>query len=169
MQKIGLAMILVGALIAIGLFLSQYSSQIIVEDLVTNELDVLPGDLLEVVTELDPKINKEGVYFVQTQNFKDGTISAKIFDPSENQIVSKNVVVEKFEEIFTIEMVGEYRLEVENRGSEEIHVVGVLGHMPDSTKVAIRNASFAFLIVGMVGMVGVGLFAIKERVRKKSN
>ncbi len=169
MQKIGLAMILVGALIAIGLFLSQYSSQIIVEDLVTNELDVLPGDRLEVVTELDPNINKEGVYFVQTQNFKDGAISAKIFDPSENQIVSKNVVVEKFEEIFTIEKPGEYRLEVENRGPEEIHVVGVLGHMPDSAKVAIRNASFAFLIVGMVGMVGVGVFAIKERVRKKSN
>lgn len=169
MQKIGLALILVGALIAIGLFLSQYSSQIIVDDLTTNEADVSSGDTLEVVSELDPRINKEGVYFVQSINFKDDTIFARIFDPSGDNIISKNVEVEKFEEIFSIQSAGEYRLVIENLGTEEIHVVGVLGHMPDITKITIRNASFAFLIIGMVGMIGVGIFAIKNRVRKNSS
>jgi len=71
MQKSAIFLLVVGGLVAIGIILSFYGSQIVTKDLDTAESNVTPGNSLEFFTELDPKITQTGVYVVQALNFQE--------------------------------------------------------------------------------------------------
>lgn len=160
-------MAIVGGIVAVGIALSFYGSQIIIEDLVSEQTEVISGGFMEVKTELDPSVSETGVYVVQTMNFKENSISAKIFDPFDSQIVSKPVETESFEDRFKISTKGTYLLVIENFGAEKTVIVGVIGHMPDKGKLSIGITGLYLLIVGLIGMVGVGIYAIKKRRKDK--
>jgi hypothetical protein len=100
-------------------------------------------------------------------NFEENSIHAKIFDPLENQIVSKTLESEKFEEQFDITTSGTYRLVVENSGVEETMIIGVISHMPNGNIISLSYAGLYILIIGMIGIVGLGIFVIKNR--RKNN
>ena len=72
---------------------------------------------------------------------------------------------ESFEERFEISSKGTYQLVVENSGLEELQVVGVIGHMPDKSTISVGITGFYLLIVGLIGIVGVGIYAIRKRNR----
>ncbi len=160
-------MFIVGALIPIGIALSYYSSQVIISNVVTNQTNIIPGDSLELNAELSPSVAKIGLYFVHVMNFEENSIHAKIFDPIGNQIVSKTLESEKFEEQFDITTSGTYRLVVENSGVEETMIIGVISHMPSGNIISLSYAALYILIIGMTGIVGLGIFVIKNR--RKNN
>lgn len=162
MKKTAVFLLLVVGLMVSGLALSFYGSQIITEDLVSNTQLVSQGDSLEVFTELDPQISNKGVYVVQIMQFERGSVTAKIFDPFGTQIISENIDKDSFEGRFDIDSKGKYKLLIENKG-KETEIIGVIGHLPDTSKFSIGISGFYLLIVGMIGMVGIAIFVIRNR------
>lgn len=171
MQRSGLFLLIVGVLIVVGMTLLFYGSQIIAENLVTKSASVLSGDSLKVISELDPLSAKNGIYIVQTLNFKENSIHVKIIDPFGGQIVAKTVESESFEDSFEISSSGIHTMIIENGGNEETMIVGMIGNHPDENKLSFsRNVTFTgiyLLIVGMIGLVGVGIYAVINRRKNK--
>lgn len=171
MQRSGLFLVIVGVLIVVGMGLLFYGSQIIAENLVTESVNVSPGESLEIISELDSSITGNGIYIVQTLNFKENSIYVKVIDPFGNQILSKTVESDSFEDNFEISANGPHTLLIENGGIEETMIVGMIGNHPDENELSIsRNVTFSgiyLLIVGMIGLIGVGIYAIINRRKNK--
>ena len=171
MQRSGLFLLIVGVLIVVGMGLLFYGSQIIAENLVTESANVISGESLEVISELDSSITQNGIYIVQTLNFKENSIHVKIIDPFGSQVVTKTVESESFEGSFEISVSGSYTMIIENGGNEETMIVGMMGNHPDENELSFsRNVTFTgiyLLIVGMIGLVGVGIYAVINRRKNK--
>lgn len=167
MQKSGLFLVIVGGLIIVGMALSFYGSQLITEDLVTEQFDLISGETFETFAELDPMISEYGVYVVQTTNFEDNAILVKILEPFGNQIITKMVDSGSFEDRFEISSKGEYQIVIENTGSNDYTIFLAIGHLPDTSKLSVGITGFYILIVGMIGIAGLVVLAIKNR-RKNS-
>lgn len=167
MQRSGLFLLIVGALIIVGMALSFYGSQLITEDLITEQVDLTTGEKFETIAELDPTISESGVYVVQTTNFKENAIFVKIFDPFGNQLVSKTIESESSEDRFEILSEGEYQIVVENTGSEDTTIFLAIGHLPDTSKLSVGITGFYILIVGMIGIAGLVILAIKNKRKNK--
>ena len=161
MNKVALFLLVVVGLIIGGMILSFYGSQAITQDLISDTQILKKGDSLEITAELDPSVSTTAVYVVQTMRFQEGGISAKIFDPFGIQIISKQIDKESFEDTFEIIEEGTYKLAIENSG-EETEVIGVLGHLPKAGKLPVV-VGFYLLIAGMIGMVVLVIYVIKEK------
>jgi len=98
--------------------------------------------------------------------FKKNTISAKILDPSNIEIISEKINEESFEKEFDVFESGTYQLVIESSIDNEIYVAGAIGPLPDADKKFILSIiSFSVLIVGMIGIVAIGIMGIKNRNR----
>ena len=157
-------LLIVGALIAGGIILSFYGSQLTTQNIIVKEEIVLPDSSLEVSIELDPSVRETGVFAVVVlENFEDGTISFSVFDPFGSKIISKIAEKESTEERFEITSGGTYKLEIQNSGLEESKVVVGLGYMPDAGTQLIGVIGSSLLIVGLIGIVGIGVYSIRNR------
>ena len=165
MQKPTAYLVIVGGILAAGVFLSFYGAQLSTQDLAVKEENVLSGGSLEISTELDPSKSPLGVFVIQILEDKESSLNAKISDPLGFEILSLPVEKESFEEQFEISSKGTYQLIVENTGFEDLQVVGAFGHMPDTMTISVGITGFYLLIVGIIGIIGVGIYAI--RMRKK--
>ena len=157
---------IVGGILAIGMGLSTYGSQIIIEDLITQEEDVVSGGSLEVTSELDPSISEMGVFWVQIANFQEDTIQATIFDPSGSQIISESIDRDSYEGNFEISSIGTYKLLIENNGQDD-HIIGVIGHMPDSVKISVGVTGLYLIIIGLFGMGGLAIYILRNKRKSK--
>ncbi|HET6518164.1 MAG TPA: hypothetical protein VFG25_08115 [Nitrosopumilaceae archaeon] len=169
MQRTGFFLLIVGVLIIVGMALSFYGSQIITEDLVTEQTNLISGGEFEVFAELDPTISEDGVYVVQSTNFEENAIHVKISDPFGSQLISKTIPTESFEERFEILTKGEYQVMIENFGMQETTVFLAIGHLPDTSKLSVGITGFYILIVGMIGIAGLVILAIKNRRKNRSS
>lgn len=165
MQKPTLYLVIVGGLLATGVFLSFYGAQLSTQDLLVKEENVLPGESLEISAELDPSKSTTGVFVIQILEDKESSLTAKISDPLGFEILSLQIDRESFEERFEISDKGNYQLVVKNSGLEELQIVGAFGYMPDSSTISVGITGFYLLIVGLIGIVGVGIYAIRNRNR----
>ena len=161
-------LVIVGILIAIGAMLLIVGSQTITGDLVIEEGRINNLTELEISTELDPDINTQGVYAVQTIEGKEYDITAVIIDSSDIKIRDESVNRNSFEDNFEIEQAGTYTLIISTSELEEIPLVGGIGLVPDSTGVSISIAGFFIIIIGMVGVVVIGFMIIRQRKNKTS-
>lgn len=161
-------LVIVGILIAIGAMLLIVGSQTITGDLVIEEGKVNNLTQLEISTELDPNINTQGVYAVQTIEGKEYDITAIVIDSSNTKIRNESVNRNSFEDNFEIEQAGTYTLIISTSESEEIPLVGGIGHVPDSTGVSISIAGFFVIILGMVGVVVIGFLIIRQKKKRTS-
>ena len=161
-------LVIVGIMIALGAMLLIYGSQTITGDLVIEEGKINSLTQLEIKTELDPEINTQGVYAVQTIEGKEYDISASVIDPSNVKIRDVSINKNSFEDNFEIDGVGTYTLIISTSESEEIPLVGGIGHVPDSTGVTISIAGFFIIIIGMIGVGGIGFMIIRQRKNKSS-
>ena len=161
-------LVIVGVLIAIGAMLLIYGSQTITGDLTIQEGRINNLTPLEISTELDPEINIQGVYAVQTIEGKEYNITAVVIDSSNDKIRDELVNRNSFEDNFDIENSGTYTLIISTSETEEIGVVGGIGHVPDSTGVTISIAGFFVIILGMVGIMAVGFMMIRQRKKQSS-
>ncbi|MGI0040754.1 MAG: hypothetical protein ACRD94_02185, partial [Nitrosopumilaceae archaeon] len=71
MKKPAMLLVIGGFLIIFGIGLSVYGSQLIVENLVTEEKRLGMGTSMELSKELDPSINENGIYVLQIADFKE--------------------------------------------------------------------------------------------------
>ena len=161
-------LVIVGILIAAGAMLLIVGSQTITGDLVIEEGKVNNLTQLEISTELDPNINTQGVYAVQTIEGKEYDITAVVIDSSNTKIRDESVNRNSFEDNFEIEQAGIYTLIISTSESEEIPLVGGIGHVPDSTGVSISIAGFFIIISGMIGVVIIGFLIIKQKKKRTS-
>lgn len=165
MQRTGILFVIVGSIVGVGIILSFYGNQIIFEDLAKGEKQIMGMEDLTISVELDNKETQTGIYAIQIINFKEG-IKAKIIDPFDKEIESKSINEEVFEGKFNITVSGIYKLVIENTDENKITVFGVIGPEPDAGKKSLGFISLYILIIGLVGIVGVAIYAIKNR--KKS-
>ena len=163
MSKLTKYLVVIGIMLAIGAMLLIYGSQTITGDLVIEEGKINELIQLEIEAELDPNINTQGVYAVQTIEGKEYDISASITEPSGNKIRDVSVNRNSFEDNFTIEGTGTYTLIISTSNIENIGVVGGIGHVPDSTGVTISIAGFFVIIIGMIGVAVIGFMIIRQR------
>ena len=165
MQRSGILFVIVGSIVGVGIILSFYGNQVIFEDLIKGEGQVKFGENLIIPVELDNTETQTGIYAVQIINFKEG-ITAKILDPFDKEIESQLIDEEVFEGRFNITVSGIYKLVIENTDEKEIKIFGVIGPEPDAGKKSLGFISLYILIIGLIGMAGVAIYAIKNR--KKS-
>ena len=161
-------LVIVGIMIAIGAMLLIYGSQTITGDLVIEEGKIDSLTQLEIKAELDPEINTQGVYAVQTIEGKEYDISASVIDPSQDEIRDVSINRNSFEDNFEIDEAGIYTLIISTAESEEIPLVGGIGHLPDSTGVTISIAGFIVIVLGMIGVAVIGFMIIRQRKNKFS-
>ena len=164
MQKSSILFVIVGSIVGVGIVLSFYGNQVIFEDLNKGEGQVKFGENLTIPVELDNTKTQTGIYAIQIINFKEG-ITAKILDPFDKEIESQ-LIDEVFEGRFNIAVSGIYKLVIENTDEKEIKIFGVIGPEPDAGKKSLGFISLYILIIGLIGIVGVAIYAIKNR--KKS-
>ena len=167
MQKQGILFVIVGSIVGVGIILSFYGNQVIFEDLIKGEGQVKFGENLIIPVELDNTETQTGIYAIQIINFKEG-ITAKILDPSDKEIESQSINEEVFEGRFNIAMSGIYKLVIENTDEKEIKIFGVIGPEPDAGKKSLVSISPWILIIGLIGVVGVAIYAIKNRKKSLS-
>jgi len=103
---------------------------------------------------------------VVIENFEEGIISVSVFDPLGSKIISKIAEKESTEERFEVTSGGTYKLEIKNSGFEETKVVVGLGYMPDEATRLIGIMGASLLIVGLIGIVGIGVYSIRNRQKK---
>ncbi|GBL41098.1 hypothetical protein EMGBD3_04660 [Nitrosarchaeum sp.] len=167
MQRQGIFFVIVGSIVGVGIILSFYGNQVIFEDLIKGEGQVKFGENLIIPVELDNTETQTGIYAIQIINFKEG-ITAKILDPSDKEIESQSINEEVFEGRFNITMSGIYKLVIENTDEKEVKIFGVIGPEPDAGKKSLVSISPWILIIGLIGVVGVAIYAIKNRKKALS-
>ena len=127
------------------------------KDCFVNDLNLLLLKTKNIsIEKLENQIEKRN----EARNIKDYGESDKIRD----ELVNRN----SFEDNFTIENSGTYTLIISTSETEEIGVVGGIGHVPDSTGVTISIAGFFVIILGMVGIMAVGFMMIRQRKKQSS-
>ena len=161
-------LVIVGIMIAVGAMLLIYGPQTITGDLVIEEGKINSLTQLEIKAELDPEINTQGVYAVQTIEGKEYNISAIVIDPLDVKIRDVSINRNSFEDNFEIDDAGTYTLIISTSESEEIPLVGGIGHVPDSTGVTISIAGFFVIVLGMIGVAVIGFMIIRQRKNKSS-
>lgn len=166
MQKSGLVTVIFGLLIVVGLVVSVIGNQVTLEGINQGNGKVSSSETVTISVEIDRENTRTGIFAVQVMEFKENTISAKILDPSEIEIISQNVNEDTFEEEFDIMESGTYQLIIQSSDDNEIYVTGAIGPLPDADKkLIISIVSLAILITGMIGLVITGLIGIKNRKR----
>ena len=61
---------------------------------------------------------------------------------------------------------GTYQLIIESSDEDEIFVTGAIGPLPDADmKIIISAISLSVLIIGMIGLLVIGIFEIKNKKR----
>ncbi|ABX12223.1 hypothetical protein [Nitrosopumilus maritimus] len=166
MEKAGIILVVSGTLIVVGLILLAAGNQVILEGVFQGNGKINSSQDLTISGEFNSEESATGVFAVQVMEFKENTVSAKILDPFGNEIVSKNVDEETIEEEFDITDTGSYKLIIQTDSNEDIQVFGAIGPLPDAGKKSLSFVSAYILIIGMVGLVGSGIYKIKSK--KKS-
>lgn len=163
MQKTGILFVIVGGIVCTGIILSFYGNQVIFEDLIKGEGQIKIGESLTIPAEIDNKETQNGIYAIQIMDSKG--VKAKILDPSDVEIESQSINEEDFEGQFKIATSGIYKLVIENTNDKEVKIFGVIGPEPDAGKKSLGFISLYVLIIGLIGMIIVPIYAIKNRKR----
>ena len=108
------------------------------------------------------------MYAIQTIEGKEYDISAIVLDPSDSKIRDVSVSRNSFEDNFGIDNAGTYTLIISTSETEDVGVVGGIGHVPDSTGVTISIAGFIVIMTGMIGVIVIGFMIIRQRKKKTS-
>ena len=160
MQRTSILFVIVGGIVCTGIILSFYGNQVIFEDLIKGEGQIKVGESLTIPAELDNE-TQNGIYAIQIIDSKG--VKATILDPFDVEIESQSINEEDFEGQFKIATSGTYKLVIENTNDKEVKIFGVIGPEPDAGKKSLGFISLYVLIIGLIGMIIVPIYAIKNR------
>jgi len=164
-QKSGIIILGSAALIVIGLFLLVLGNQIILEGVSQGNEKVSSSQTLTISVDFDSQETSIGVFAVQIMEFKDNTFSAKVLDPFDSEIISQTINEETIEKEFDVLETGTYKLIIESTSNEESQVFAAIGPLPDAGKKSLGFISVYVLVIGMVGLVVVSIYGVKNRIK----
>jgi len=165
-QKSGLIIVILGLLIVTGLVVSIVGNQVTLEGINQGNGEVSSTQTVTISVDFDMEKTPIGIFAVQVMEFKENTISIKILDPSDTEIIFQEVNEETIEEKFDVLETGTYQLLIQSSNDEGIYVTGAIGPLPDANKKNIISIISTFtLIIGMAGLVVIGIYGIKNRKR----
>ena len=162
-------LVLVGALIGIGAALLFIGSQAITSDIIIQEGQIIDGSPMQIKAELDPKINTNGVFAVQTTEQTEVSLTSTILDPNGNEIITNSIVTNSFEALFDITEFGTYTLLIYTSSADSVQIIGGIGHMPDTFAYSVSMIGFMLLLSGMIGVIVVGIIMIREKRKNTSS
>ncbi len=166
MQRFGLIVVIFGLLIVIGLIVSIVGNQFVLDGIMQGNGEVNSTQTVTIAANLDKDKTPIGIFAVQVMELKENTIQMKILDPSGIEITTQHVNNSSVEEKFNVLETGTYELIIYSSDNEGIYVTGAIGPVPDtSEKFIISIISTSTLIIGMVGLVAVGTYEIRNRKR----
>lgn len=165
MQKSGTVLVISGGLIVIGLVLLVLGNQIILEGVSQGNGKIKSEQALTIIGNLDTQKTLTGVFAVQIIEFKDNIFSVKVLDPLDIEIISQEINEDTIEKEFEIVETGTYKLIIESISNEESQVFGAIGPLPDGNKTLLGFISIYVLVIGMIGLVGVGIYQIKSKIK----
>ena len=166
MQKSGLIIVILGLLIVTGLVISIVGNQVILEGINQGNGEVSSTQTVTISVDFDMEKTPIGIFAVQVMEFKENTISIKILDPSDIEIIFQEVNEDTIEEKFDVLETGIYQLVIQSSDDKGIYVTGAIGSLPDANKKNIISIiSTSTLIIGMAGLVVIGIYGIKNRKR----
>ena len=166
MQKSGLIIVILGLLIVTGLVVSIVGNQVTLEGINQGNGEVSSTQTVTISVDFDMEKTPIGIFAVQVMEFKENTISIKILDPSDTEIIFQEVNEDTIEEKFDVLETGTYQLVIQSSNDEGIYVTGAIGPLPDANKKNIISIiSTSTLLIGMIGLVVIGIYGIKNRKR----
>ena len=166
MQKSGLIIIVLGLLIVTGLVVSIVGNQMTLEGINQGNGEISSTQTVTISVDFDMEKTPIGIFAVQVMEFKENTISIKILDPSDIEIIFQEVNEDTIEEKFDVLKTGTYQLIIQSSNDEGIYVTGAIGPLPDANKKnIISTISTSTLLIGMIGLVVIGIYGIKNRKR----
>ncbi len=165
MPKSGKILVISGTLIAIGLILLVLGNQVILEGVSQGNGKISSSQSLTISADFDIQETTTGIFAVQIIDFKDNTLSAKVLDPLDIEIVFQTVNEEAVEKEFDVLETGIYKLIIESGNTEEIQVFGAIGPLPDAGKKSLGLISVYVIVIGMIGLAGLGINGIRNRKR----
>jgi len=151
------------ALIAIGLLLLVLGNQIILEGISQGEGKVSSSQSLTVSADFDSRETSTGIFVVQIIEFKDNIFSVKVLDPLESEIIFQTINEETIEKEFDVLETGTYKLIIESTSNEEPIIFAAIGPLPGANKQLLGFVSLVILVIGMIGLVVVGIYGVKNR------
>jgi len=165
-QKSGLIIVILGLLIVTGLVVSIVGNQVTLEGINQGNGEVSSTQTVTISVDFDIEKTPVGIFAVQVMEFKENTISIKILDPSDIEIIFQEVNEDTIEEKFNVLETGTYQLVIQSSNDEGIYVTGAIGPLPDANKKNIISIiSTSTLLIGMIGLVVIGIYGIKNRKR----
>jgi hypothetical protein len=165
-QKSGLIIVILGLLIVTGLVVSIVGNQMTLEGINQGNGEVSSTQTVTISVDFDMEKTPIGIFAVQVMEFKENTISIKILDPSDIEIIFQEVNEDTIEEKFDVLETGTYQLVIQSSNDEGIYVTGAIGPLPDASKKNIISIiSTSTLLIGMIGLVVIGIYGIKNRKR----
>jgi len=165
-QKSGLIIVILGLLIVTGLVVSIIGNQVTLEGINQGNGEVSSTQTVTISVDFDIEKTPVGIFAVQVMEFKENTISIKILDPSDIEIIFQEVNEDTIEEKFDVLETGTYQLVIQSSNDEGIYVTGAIGPLPDANKKNIISIiSTSTLLIGMIGLVVIGIYGIKNRKR----
>ena len=165
MRKSEIVVVVSGGIIIIGLFLLVLGNQSILEGIIQDGGKVSSEYTLTISNDFDSQSTSTGVFAVQIIEFQENVFSVKILDPFDIEIISQEINGENIEDEFEVLDTGTYKLIIQSNSNEETQVFGAIGPLPDSGKKIFGIIPVYVIIAGMIGLVGVGIFGIKNRKR----
>lgn len=163
MKKSHLILFVAGGLVAVGMILSYIGATFIAQQISIAETMVNGTAPAELLKELSPEIAERGAFVIRAEEFEKTSLVANVYGPSGESLTSKEITQLSTEEYFDINTKGQYKLVVQNMGSQDIPIVLGLTHMPDRSLVAINLLGQSMIVSGFVGVGIAGLVAIKGR------
>ena len=128
--------------------------------------EVCSTQTVTISVDFDMEKTPIGIFAVQVMEFIENAISIKILDPSDTEIIFQEVNEDTIEEKFDVLETGTYQLVIQNSNDEGIYVTGAIGPLPDASKKNIISIiSTSTLLMGMIGLVVIGIYGIKNRKR----
>ncbi|MDC0927929.1 hypothetical protein OAQ30_02785 [Nitrosopumilus sp.] len=164
MQKTGLVIVIFGILIVAGIATSVVENQVTLEGIIQGNGKVSLAQIVTISVNLDKNETPVGIFAVQVMEFKQNTFSAKIIDPLGIEIISEKINQDTIEQEFEIFDSGDYELIIESSDDKESYVAGAIGPLPDaSKKLIISSVSSSCIIIGMVGLVILAIYEIRNK------
>jgi len=163
-QKTGLVIVIFGILIVAGIATSVVENQVTLEGIIQGNGKVNSSEIVTISVNLDKNETPIGIFAVQVMDFKENTFSAKILDPSGIEIISEKIDEDTIEQEFEVFDSGNYELIIESLDDEESYVAGAIGPLPDGDKkFIISSVSSSCIIIGMVGLVILAIYEIRNK------
>jgi len=163
-QKTGLVIAILGILIVAGIATSIVENQVTLEGIIQGNGKVSLAQIVTISVNLDKNATPIGIFAVQVMEFKENTFSAKILDPSGIEIISEKIDEDTIEQEFEVFDSGNYELIIESSDNKESYVAGAIGPLPDANeKFIISSISSSCIIIGMVGLVILAIYEIRNK------